>query len=228
MEKNLLDVYNNCPIPKKELLLNLGLFLSKRGLARLLYMDHIYKKIIELHGIIIEFGARWGQNLALFETLRGVYEPFNANRKIIGFDTFEGFLSPSEQDGNATKGSFGVTKGYESYLIELLATQEKEGPLLSKRCVVIKGDAPIELEKYLNDHPETLVSLAYFDLDLYEPTRACLELIKDYMVKGGIIGFDELNDERWPGETIAMKEVLGSNRLIHTLYSSSRSYLVRN
>ena len=227
-QKNLLDVYKNCPIPKEEILANLGLFIPKCELARMLYMDYIYRKILEVHGIIIEFGTRWGQNLALFESLRGIYEPFNANRKIIGLDTFKGFPYVSKEDGDVKIGSFGVTEKYELYLAELLNIQEMEGPSLPARCEVLKGEASIELRKYLGGHPETMVALAYFDLDLYEPTRVCLDLVKDSVVKGGIIAFDELNDRRWPGETIALKEVLGISdyKLCHTLYSSSRSYLV--
>ena len=52
----------------------------------------LYQKILNVHGVVIEFGTRWGQNLALFESFRGMYEPYNHFRKIIGFDTFEGFL----------------------------------------------------------------------------------------------------------------------------------------
>jgi hypothetical protein len=34
-------------------------------------------------------------------------------------------------------------------------------------------------------------ALAYFDLDLYEPTRAVLEQIRPYLTKGSIVAFDE-------------------------------------
>ena len=37
--------------------------------------------------MVIEFGVRWGANLGLFQSLRGMYEPFNYNRKIVGFET---------------------------------------------------------------------------------------------------------------------------------------------
>ena len=36
----------------------------------------------------------------------------------------------------------------------------------------------VTLRKYLDDHPETIVALAYFDFDLYEPTRKCPDQIK--------------------------------------------------
>ena len=57
---------------------------------------------------------------------------------------------------------------------------------------LVKGDAPEGLRKYLDAHPETIVAFAYFDMDLYEPTRECLEILKDYTTKGTVIGFDEL------------------------------------
>jgi hypothetical protein len=63
--------------------------------------------------------------------------------------------------------------------------------------------------QYLEDHPETIIALAYFDFDLYEPTRDCLEQIKDRLTKGSVVAFDELNDPDSPGETLALMEVLG-------------------
>ena len=62
-----LDLFLKCPIPQQELLANLGLFLNRQTLARILFMHELYQKIISVHGIVIEFGVRWGQNLALFE-----------------------------------------------------------------------------------------------------------------------------------------------------------------
>ena len=45
----------------------------------------MYKKIICHHGVIMEFGVRWGPITNLFQSLRGIYEPFNKHRKVIGF-----------------------------------------------------------------------------------------------------------------------------------------------
>lgn len=44
----------------------------------------------------MEFGVRWGQNLALFESFRGIYEPYNYNRKIVGFDELNYNKFPGE------------------------------------------------------------------------------------------------------------------------------------
>jgi hypothetical protein len=73
----------------------------------------------------------------------------------------------------------------------------------------VQGDATITLPAYLKAHPETLVALAYFDFDLYAPTKACLEAILPHLTKGSVLAFDELNCREFPGETIAVREVLG-------------------
>ena len=207
------DMLKTCPIPDDQTLLNLPLFLHRRTLSRLLFMHELYRQILGVHGVIMEFGVRWGRNLALFEALRGVYEPYNHTRRIVGFDTFEGFPSVHEKDGAsslASVGSYAVTEKYEDYLDEILTCQERINPLPDiRKHELVKGDAIIESKRYFEKFPETIVSLAYFDLDIYEPTKACLEAIRPHVTKGTVLAFDELVARDFPGETVALKEVFG-------------------
>jgi len=227
-----LHLFKNCPIPDDEMLSNLGLFLNSKNLARILFMQHLYTQIVDMPGIIIEFGTRWGQNLSLFSALRGIYDTFNRHRKIIGFDTFEGFPSIHEKDGASTlmkKGKLAVSDNYADYLRKIMECQERDNPLSHiKKYEIVQGDATVEFKKYLNDHPETVVALAYFDFDIYEPTKKCLELIRPRLVRGSVLGFDELNDPDSPGETVALAEVFGLNnvRLRRFRYTSRVSYFV--
>lgn len=220
------------PIPKDQLLQNLGLYLSSKNLSRLMFMNHLYEKIIDVMGVVMEFGTHWGSNLAQFAALRGIYEPFNRHRKIIGFDTFEGFLKIDPQDGKSELmqlGNFNLPKNYSEYLEKIMQFHESENPVSHiKKYEICKGDAKSELPKYLNRNPETIISLAYFDFDLYEPTKKCLELIKPRLIKGSVIGFDELNDPNTPGETTALMEVFGLNniKLKRYPFTSRTSYFV--
>lgn len=202
-------------IPDNQVLQNLPLFLHRRTLSRLFFMQELYRQIIEVHGVIMEFGVRWGRNLALFESLRGVYEPYNHTRRIIGFDTFEGFPSVHVNDGNSplvAVGSYAVTDNYETYLDELLTCHEHINPLPDiRKHELVKGNAIIEAPKYFEKFPETIVALAYFDLDIYEPTKACLEAIRPHVTKGTVLAFDELVAREVPGETLALKEVFGAD-----------------
>lgn len=210
----LLQRLQNSPIPEAELMMNLGLFMNRQLLTRIKFIDHLYQQIIPVVGSVMEFGVRWGQNQALLQNLRGIYEPFNYNRKIIGFDTFEGFPSVSDEDGShVQEGDYAVTAGYEEVLEQILAYHESESPIPHKRKFeLVKGDASTTLAHYLERHPETIVALAYFDFDIYQPTRDCLKLLSQHWTKGSVIAFDELNFDKFPGETLALKEVLGLDR----------------
>ena len=85
------SMFKNSPLSTLELLSNLSLYMKRQNVARLLHFDDLYKKILGIHGEVMEFGVRWGPNLALLISLRGIYEPYNYTRKITGFDTFSGF-----------------------------------------------------------------------------------------------------------------------------------------
>ena len=221
-----------CSIPDGQLLSNLGLFLNSKNLSRILFMDYLYRQIIDVQGIIIEFGTRWGQNLGLFSALRGIYEPFNRHRKIVGFDTFTGFPDISSKDGKSDmmkKGELEVTKNYVDYLTKVMEFQEKDNPISHiKKFDLRVGNAIVEIDNFLKEYPETIIALAYFDFDIYEPTKKCLEAIRPHLVKGSVLGFDELNDPDSPGETIALKEVFGLNniKLKRYRYASRVSYFI--
>ncbi|MGC1297849.1 MAG: TylF/MycF/NovP-related O-methyltransferase [Alloacidobacterium sp.] len=229
---SLLKLLKHCPIPEDELIRNLGLFIKRQDISAIIFKNELYKQILSVPGIVIEFGVRWGQSLALFESFRGMYEPYNHYRKIVGFDTFSGFPGIHEKDGRsevATPGGYSVTDRYEEYLNEILQCHEQQSPISHiKKFELVKGDARVSIDKYLSEHPETIVALAYFDFDLYEPTRKCLEAIVPHLTKGSVIGFDELNNKDFPGETIALKEVLGLSkyRLQRCSYMSIPSFLV--
>lgn len=228
--EELVKAFRVCPIPDDEILSNLGLFLTSKNLSRILFLNYLYQKIIDTQGIIIDFGTRWGNNASIFSALRGIYEPFNSRRKILAFDTFKGFPEITPNDGGSELMKVGVdsvTENYVEYLRNILTLQDN--PLSHiKKFSVLKGDATKVLQIYLQDNPETIISLAYFDFDLYIPTAVCLEMIKPYLVKGSVLAFDELNDHDSPGETIALKEVFPLNeiKLERFRYTSRTSYFV--
>jgi len=205
------------PIPSDEILHNLGLFLTSKSLSRILFFYEIYQLIVQTHGVVVEFGVRWGQTLSILSALRGILEPFNRHRKIIGFDTFDGFRGLGAQDGTRSQcrdGSFSVSEGYETALERILTLQERTNPMSHiTRHTLIKGDARETVPAYFREHPETAVSLAIFDFDIYEPTKVALEALRPHLFKGSVLVFDELSDEIFPGETLAVNEVLGLRNL---------------
>lgn len=231
VRREFFELFKNSPIPEDQVMSNLGLFINSKLLSRILFLNEMYKKIIEVQGIIIDFGCHWGQNASIFSALRGIYEPFNRHRKLLALDTFSGFPSISSEDGNSNLmkvGQLETSKNYELYLKNLLHLQDCDNPLSHiKKFEIIKGEAVEKFKEYLEKHPETIVALAYFDFDLYKPTKECLKLIEPYLTKGSVLVFDELNDLDSPGETIALREVFGLSKFYikRFKYASRVSYL---
>tara|TARA_B100000886_G_C20426418_1_gene494284 strand:+ start:7205 stop:7981 length:777 start_codon:yes stop_codon:yes gene_type:complete len=214
-ETELGNLLKTSPIPNNELAENTNLYVSPRTIKRQLFFNHLYQKNLELHGDVFLFGLRWGRELSLIESLRTIYEPYNSSRKIIGFDSFTGFPEVTQKDKsscspNLEAGNLSTTPNYLNHLSDVLNTRRRLDPLPNiERTFIVEGDATKTLEDYLKKHTETIISFAYFDFDLFEPTLECLKMISPYLTKGAIIGFDELNSIVCPGETVALRELLG-------------------
>jgi hypothetical protein len=208
------ELFRNCPLPMDQLMCNFGMYMRASVLVKFLVINELYQRIVDLPGVIMEFGCWWGQNLVLFENLRAIYEPFNKNRRVIGFDTFSGYTGFTERDrvGDVfNEGNYSVTPNYRAYLDQLLRAHESANVLGHQRGRhrLIAGDVTVTAPAYFAEYPETVVALAYLDMGLYEPTRACLEAMRPHLIPGSIILLDEFNWSEAPGEAIAFKEVFG-------------------
>lgn len=216
-EHSLASLSERFPGSERERLHHVPLFLLPHVLRRIAFFDDIYRRIAAVPGVVMEFGVRFGRDLAILDGLRTLHEPLNSSRTIIGFDTFTGFPSIDERDGDHEMVEVGgLTTGerYEDYLTDVLAVREQMSPFSHIRKFDVRtGDAPEQLAMYLDERPQTIVAFAYFDMDIYEPTKRCLELLLPHVTKGSVIGFDELNSPEFPGETLAVREVFGLDRV---------------
>ena len=211
-------LFLNNPLTTPDLLFNLGLFTRGSLLAKYLALNEIYQRFVNIPGLIVEFGTWWGQNLVLLENLRAIHEPFNKQRHILGFDTFEGYKREySSKDKNSIawqEQSYSTGKNYKLYLEELLKTHEKSNVLghINGMHSLIEGDVTTTAPDYFNNRPESLIAFAYFDIGLYEPTKAAILAIKPHSSPGSIILLDELTWSDSPGEAIAFKETFQDMR----------------
>ena len=231
--KRMVEMYKSTPIPEEHLAYNFGLYMHASALVKYLVINELYEMIINLPGVIMEFGTWWGQNMVLFENMRSIYEPFNKTRRVIGFDTFSGYTSFSEKDGSSDVvdvGGYAVSRDYKSYLEELLSVHEGCNVLghMRNRHELIAGDVVETVPKYFEDHPETIVALAYFDMALYKPTKAALEAILPHLIPGSVVLMDELTWSDSPGEAIAFKEVFrdANYSIRRSRYTPERAIIV--
>ncbi len=199
---------------------NFEKFVRGQSLTRFIARYELFKRILTTTGAVIECGVHNGGGLFAWAKLSNALEPYNTKRKIIGFDSFEGFPDISENDKIAEKdnkeikaGGFKSENNIYEEILELKGKFENEKTIQGyDKIKVIKGDANYTMPDYIKNNPETLVSLVYLDFDIYKPTITAIDTFLPRICKGGIIAFDEVNDAKWPGETMALLEKLNLNK----------------
>ena len=193
-------------------------YATKQSIAKFLTKYEIFKKIKNVNGSIIECGVLHGAGLMAWAKLSSIFEPANHTRRVYGFDTFEGVTSLTDKDTNTGESiNFGEGKmegsSYEE-LQKVIELYDINRPLSHiPKIKLIKGDIVETAPKFLENHPHVVVSLLYLDLVIYKPTKVALEVFLPRMVKGSIIVFDELNADVYPGETLAVNDVVGLRNL---------------
>jgi hypothetical protein len=189
-------------------------FVPRQALSYFLAREMVYREVLNIHGSILDFGVYRGGSFFTWQQLSALLEPYNHNRKVIGFDSFGGFSAVGEFDvgtdgrdlilkktgGMAYDGADELREG-----IELFDMNRPLGHV--EKGVLVDGELPGSCDRYLYEHQETVVALANFGLGLYEPTVELLRLIKPRLVKGSVLVFEDLNQATWPGETRALREV---------------------
>jgi hypothetical protein len=192
-------------------------FVPRQSLSYFLARSQIFSNILNIHGNIMDFGIYRGSSFFTWLQLSSIMEPYNHIRKIIGFDSFQGFSEIGTNDVGRNDAELKMKrKGGMAYpgkseiqnAIDLMDLNRPLGHVSKGRLV--EGELPKSCENYLKENPETIVALANFGLGLYEPTLEILKLIKPRMVKGSIVVMEDLNQHTWPGETMAFFEVFGN------------------
>lgn len=157
-----------------------------------------------------------GGGIMAFAKLCAGFDFLGFDRKVIGFDTFEGFPHLSTQDQESIENAELKVGGFQSFeniqdeLQDCIEEFNQNRLIAHKEQVeLIKGDACQTIPQYIKDNPHTVISLLYLDFDLYAPTKIALEYLAPRVVKGGIIVFDEINEKHWKGESIAAFEYFG-------------------
>ena len=237
---NALESYfeNNKNESTIEKLQNFPKYVPEKNLISFLSKSELFKKILDIHGAVIEGGILFGGSTMAWGHFSSIYEPINLTRKIIGFDTFEGFPGFDKKDETGefgSKGEFGKVGAWSSNsykdLQESIAIFDRlRFKNHHKKIELVKGDFVKTSKQYLKDNPHLVVALLYLDFDIYEPTKVALDLFYDRIPKGGIIAFDQLYYKDTPGDTIATLESvgLGSHKIQRFYWDPLLSYLVKD
>jgi len=200
-----------------ERLENFAKYVPRQSLGRFLARYEIFKRIVEVQGSIVECGVLFGGGLMSFAQISAILEPYNFQRRIIGFDTFTGFPGVAEEDESGMSdrrsrhlrpGGFAAPGAYDDLLRAVDVFDGNRFLNHFPKVDVIAGDFAETGPAYLEAHPHLVVSCLYLDFDIFSPTQTSIETFLPRIPKGGAIVFDELNDETFPGETVAVLQSL--------------------
>lgn len=197
---------------------NFPKFVARPELATFLARYEIFKHVLHVPGSIVECGVHLGGGLMTWAHLSSIFEPYGHYRRIYGLDTFSGFADVAPEDVGTVENEHlyvgGLATNAEQDVRRAIDLYDRNRPLSHiSRVELVVGDASKEIPRFVERTPQLVVGLLYLDFDVYEPTLVALEQFLPLMPKGAVLAFDELNDERYPGETIAVMKTVGLRNL---------------
>jgi hypothetical protein len=203
------------------------LFLRRVSFSRFIALYEIFKLTKDMPGFIVECGVFKGQSLGLFRQLLEIYSHGDSLKKIIGFDTFSGFVGLSSEDGPPDSTRAKAVGGWDAsnfltHLESLLDVMQIDSYMPRvKRVELVKGDVSLTIPKYVADNPGLRISLLNLDLDLFEPTTVALQHLFPLVVQGGVVIFDEYGMPGFPGESAAAEKYFGNALPVLTKFNFS-------
>jgi hypothetical protein len=166
----------------------------------------------QLKGDIVECGV--GRGVSFFQ-IASFADSLGLQKKIVGFDSFQVFPEPSLNDDSARKPKAGEWNDTSLDHVKGHFTERNMGRVFDERCTLVPGFFENTLRAAL---PFTSIAFLHLDVDLYESYLTCGMRLGPMVESEGIIVYDEYAEDKWPGATKAVNEIL--ERLGHTLFYS--------
>ena len=149
-------------------------------ISKIIAQYEIFKMVQDIPGAIVECGVFKGASFSRFSMFREILSnPFG--KKIIGFDTFEGF--PYDDKYSLDIHKKGLSAGFEyEHIIKKIKQYE-----VDDKIILVKGMFEETLYQQLKEHK---FSFVFVDCNLYDSTKFGLEFAYPRMPKNAIIAFD--------------------------------------
>jgi len=151
------------------------------GDCNLTHFGYCFKHV-KVDGLWAEFGVYEGKTISTIASC-------NPDKTIYGFDSFEGL--PEVWDSDNPKGSYSLGGK--------IPPKIHRGPNVihgdvyqnwNSNIVLIKGLFGDTLPGFIEEHPET-IAFMHIDSDLYSSCKTILQILKNQIVPGTVICFDD-------------------------------------
>jgi hypothetical protein len=203
---------------QEDLLHHFPSFVGHRTISKFLVLYELYKMTLGVSGHIAEAGVYRAAGSLFFAKLAQIFEP-ESFTLVHGFDWFEG-TKPTSEEPNVFEGSY--KEDYER-ILRLVKAQN-----LDHIVHIHKLDLKTDLEEFFERNNYMQFKLVYLDAGQYDIVMSCLRNFWPRLTSGGIMIFDQFNQELSPGETRAVKEFMPDAKLRTMPYGwMPTSYVVK-
>ena len=197
-------------------------------LKKVLAHYELYKRVEKVDGEFLEFGVFKGASFLRFVTFSEIF-PKRRDRKFFGFDSYEKF--PREDIKLGSDNDF-ISRFEEASgdpididsLEKLIADKQFSSP---DKINLIKGNVFETVPIFLKENPDLKIACLHLDMDVYEPTKFCLDKLYPMLEKNSIIICDDYNQVE--GATQAFDEFSAKHgKKIDKMNFSKTPYFIEN
>lgn len=201
---------------------------ANQRLDKIIAQYELFKRTLDIPGAIIVCGVFRGTSIIKFATFRDLLTNPLA-KKIIGFDTFNGFPEANLPVDKLARESFIKSAGKSAIskgqLLDIFVAKD------IANAELVEGNIIKTVPEYAANHPEMKVSLLYMDCIVYESTLATLRSFYGRITRGGLLVLNGYGKEGagGGGETKAVDQFFGTSSIAvrRFPFSFSPSYLVK-
>jgi predicted O-methyltransferase YrrM len=171
---------------------------------RLYLLQQFAKRQTSLDSNFVEIGVYAGMSMFFMADY--------CTQSFIGIDSFEGVSEPTP----------GVDTDY--FKKGLLACDKSTADRYLSRfnnIDLIKGWVPDILETL----PDIKYSLVHIDVDLYQPTKECIEYFWDKLLPNGVLVCDDFGSSKTVGAKKAMVDFFGRDNIIE--FSTQQAFVIK-
>jgi hypothetical protein len=184
-------------IPALDLIHHNPIFAGHANISRFLALYDIYKRTLGINGHIAEVGVWKGASFFLLAKLCEIFEP-HSYTEVRGFDWFKG-MAVEAIDHGIKDGAYATSEAQVRKMIDLQN--------LGHVAKLVNLDVTKDLPAYFEQNRERY-RLVVLDAGTYQCVKAAAPAFWKQLTPGGIMVFDQYNDPRTPGETLAVAETL--------------------
>lgn len=184
------------------------------NIGNVIYWKEFFDMSRRIMGDIVECGIGRGRSLSIISCLNYLLDKEEGGqRKIYGYDSFEGFPEPTKEDKsprNPKKGEWasspsGKYKYTKEFITDVISASGV--PINEMKIDLIKG----YFSESLKTHPDRPIAILHLDGDLYQSYMDPLKLLYDKVGIGGVIIFDDFlfekgEKEDFPGARCAVMD----------------------